>query len=91
VAEVKTARRFYLHKRHMAAQYEDSDLDLTWRAKQEAEPGSALPEYFPHQAALEAQGYTKREDIDGADAAELVRAGLTQRQATDVIAAFAAL
>lgn len=91
MAEIKTPRRYYLHKRLEARLYECSDLELTWRAKQEAQPGTALPASFLLAAEIAALGYTTREDLDGADAAELERAGLTLTQANDVISAFEAL
>jgi len=87
VADVKRPRRYYLHKRLEARLFEDSDLETSWQAKQEAEPGVALSVGFPNRSELAAIGYTTTEDLDGADEAELVRAGLTQRQAQDVIAA----
>ena len=87
MSEVKNLRRFYLHKRIEARVYEDSDLDTVWQSKQEAIAGTALAASFPHLAELTAIGYTTVDDIDGADEEELVRAGLSQHQATEVIAA----
>lgn len=91
MAEIKSARRYYLHKRLEARLYFCDDADGVWRAKQEAEPGTPLPSDFPIREALAALGYTTSQDLDGADAAELERAGLTTRQANEVIAAFAAI
>lgn len=90
MAELSNPRRYYLHQRIEARQVED-DSERVWQAKQEAQPGTALPSDFPWRAELETMGYTAREDIDGADADELVRAGLTERQANDVISAAKAL
>jgi hypothetical protein len=87
VAEVRRPRRYYLHKRLHAKLYESSDAEAIWKAKQEAEPGTPLDSAFPFKSALEAIGYTTTEDLDGADEAELVRAGLNQREAKQVIAA----
>lgn len=87
MAEVKSLRRFYLHKRLEARIYQDSDLDTVWQAKQEAQPGSALAANFPHRSTLVSVGYTTSEDLKGADEEELIRASLTPRQAKDVIAA----
>jgi len=87
MADVKRPRRYYLHKRLEARNCSQDDLDLIWRAKQEAEPGTPLASTFPSKAALEAVGYTTTEDVDGADEAELMRAGLTQQQARVVVAA----
>jgi hypothetical protein len=91
VAELKTPRRYYLHKRLEARLYYCDDSDGVWKAKQEAQPGTPLPDDFAHRTTLADLGYTASEDLDGADADELERAGLTQRQATEVIAALAAL
>lgn len=85
MAEIKTARRFYLHRR-IEERQQDGD-EQVWQAKQEAQPGTALATTFPFRAALSACGYTTVEDLDGADVNELVRAGLTRSQALDIIAA----
>jgi hypothetical protein len=87
VAEVTNLRRFYLHKRIEARVYDDTDLDTVWQSKQESISGTPLAESFPNRTALAAIGYTTVEDLDGADEEELVRAGLSQHQATEVIAA----
>lgn len=92
MAEIKTPRRYYLHKRLVEQIYFcDGDAAAVWQSKQEAEPGTPLPDDFAHHAELTELGYTAREDLDGADAYELENAGLTRRQATEVLAAFAAL
>jgi hypothetical protein len=91
VATIGSARRYYLHKRLEARLYLDDDADGVWKAKQEAEAGIPLPSTFAHRATLVGLGYSTSADLDGADAAELERAGLTTRQANEVIAAFAAL
>lgn len=84
---VGTPRRYYLGKRIDAALVGDTALELAWAAKQEAQPGTALPTSFPYRTALAALGYTTTEDLTGADATELQFAGLTPSQADDVIAA----
>lgn len=83
---MKRPRRYYLHKR-LEARLLCDDNEGVWKAKQEAEPGTPLASTFPSKAKLETLGYTTTEDLDGADEAELVRAGLTQAQAKTVIAA----
>ena len=91
MAELKTLRRIYLHKRILARLYETA-LEPVWQGKQEAEPGTLLGAGFPHAASLAAVGYKTREDLDGADSAELVDCvGLSRREAEAVIAAFEAL
>lgn len=91
MADLKSVRRVYLHKR-IAARAQLSNLEPVWQAKQEAEPGTALPASFPFLSELEAVGYTTREDLDGADADELVdHVSLSKRDAEAVIAAFQAL
>lgn len=91
MATIGTPRRHYLLKRLEARVYRDSDLETTWQAKQEAEPGTPLPGTFPFRAELAVFGYTTREDLDGADAEELERAGLALKEAESVISAIAAL
>ena len=90
VAEIKSVRRYCLHKRRQHAEALDDD-DTVWKAKQEAEPGTALPASFPARAKLVAAGYSTDVDLDGADETELVDAGLTTREAQAALAAFADL
>lgn len=90
MAEVKRPRRYYLHKRIQARESCD-DTELSWRAKQEAEPGTPLPATFPLLSQLAAAGYTTKEDLDGADTTELERIGLRKYEATSVLSALAAL
>jgi hypothetical protein len=85
MAEVKRSRRYYLHKRLEARLYSFDDSEAFWRAKQEAEPGTPLAATLPHRSALADVGYSTVEDLDGADEAELVRAGLNQSQAKAII------
>lgn len=87
MATLGSVRRYLLHKRRLAREAGDWALVNVWQAKQEAEPGSALGASVPHQTALEPLGYTTAEDLDGADVDELESAGLTRRQAEDVIGA----
>lgn len=92
MAEIKTPRRYYLHKRLDARLYRgEDDIETVWKAKQEGEPGTVLGSSFPLRATLAGIGYTTVQDLDGADEAELERAGLTRKQAQQVLAAFAAL
>lgn len=92
MAEYRRTRRYYLHKRLFSNAICDLALRDVWRAKQEAEPGTALPSGFPHKAALEAAGYTTVQDIDGADQDELRKyVSLRPYEADAVIAAAAAL
>ena len=90
MAETKSYRRYCLGKRQERAA-EGDDNDAVWKAKQEAEPGTALAATFPALSKLATAGYSTDTDLDGADEAELVRAGLTTREAAAVLAAFAAL
>jgi len=85
---VPTPRRYFLLARQNAW---DEGVAAVWRAKQEAQPGTALPESFPARAALAAAGYTTVEDLDGANESELSGAGLSTREARDVISAAKAL
>lgn len=91
MAEIVSARRYYLHKR-IIARAQNTSLEPAWQARQEEMPGTALPASFPFLSELEAVGYTTREDLDGADADELVdHVSLSRRDAEAVIAAFQAL
>lgn len=84
MAEIRNVRRFYLHKR---LQSTDSDNAKVWQAKQEAEPGTPLDAGFPLRADLVTLGYSTEQDLDGADQAELERAGFKANQAKKIIAA----
>ena len=92
MAEVKRPRRLYLRERQQAAREEEWDLAGVWRSKQQAQPGSPLADDFPMLVRLAAQGYTAREDLDGADEAELAANGeFSDRQAREILAALAVL
>lgn len=91
MATFKTARRYYLHSRRHTDAAGLGQLASVWRGKQESEPGTALPAAFPALAALSDAYYTTSEDLDGCDAAELVEAGLSTRDAGLVIAELAEL
>lgn len=82
-----SVRRFYLAKRHAADEQCLTALSAAWQGKQEAEAGEALPDDFPYAERLEEAGYTTYEDLDGADAAELVDHGFTTREATAILSA----
>lgn len=90
MATLGTPRRFYLSKR-TEARLLCHDSERIWQAKQEAQPGTPLPEEFPHAAQLAELGYETREDLDGADEDELVRLGVRARDASEILAALAAL
>jgi len=89
---IGTLRRFYLLKRITAKNLDDLALSAVWQSKQEEQPGVELPATFPSKTTLAAIGYVAKEDLDGADADELIQyAGLTRRAADAVVAAHAAL
>lgn len=89
---IRSARRYFLLKAQAEESQADPDLGGVWRSRQQDEPGTALPETFPHRARLVARGYSTHEDLDGADPKELVRqAGLSQREAREVLTALEAL
>lgn len=85
--------RRYCHRERMNARVlGNGQLESVWRAKQEAQPGNALPSTFPFLTALTTGGYTTREDLDGADLYELQAiALLAKRDAQVVLDAYAAL
>lgn len=91
MSEIRRPRRYYLLKRLVAEDFCDETFVEVWRAKQEAEPGTALPSDFPVLSKLSAKGYTTREDLDGADEAELASAGLKTNEARAVLAALVTL
>lgn len=91
MAQFKSVRRYYLHKRKYTLAQE---LDITsqWHSKQNEEPGTALPSTFPALTKLAIAFYTTVEDLDGADATELTAsvsrgAGLTRQESSAVLAA----
>jgi hypothetical protein len=84
-----SVRRYYLAKRHAAAELGDTALETVWQGKQEAEAGTALADDFPYLSRLAAAGYTTREDLAGADADELEEQDFTSREAAAIVAAAA--
>lgn len=88
---LKTARRYYLGKRRQSAERDD-DMTTQWHAKQDGEPGTALPATFPFLVQLATGFYTTVEDLDGAPNTELRDfAGLTLREADAVLEALTPL
>jgi hypothetical protein len=88
-ATIESVRRYYLLRKFSVLESDDLyDMGQTWRAKQEAVAGTSLPSDFPHLSTLQAVGYSTKEDLTGADSAELVtNAGLNTVEATSVLAA----
>jgi hypothetical protein len=84
---ILSPRRYYLLKRQVADRRGEQALASTWRAKQEATPGTALAANYPARAALVAAGYSTVEDLAGADVAELRSAGLSTADAAAALAA----
>lgn len=91
MSEIKTLRRYYLMKSRAAAERQERALRDTWTGKQDAEPGTVLPEDFPSRADLAALGYKVAQDLDGADSDELVALGISRKQADKVFLALPAL
>ncbi len=83
---VKSHRRYCFLKYHMARNTELGDPD-TWDAKRRSLPGTPIPSTMPAGPALAAAGYLVIEEIEGANATELINAGLTAPQAAAVLAA----
>lgn len=85
---IERPRRYYLGKRLHAAMVGDRGWADVWKAKQEEQPGTALPDGFPSRSKLAAVGYEAIEDVDGATVEELqLQAGLSTREASAVLAA----
>ncbi len=82
---IERARRYYLLKRRAALDREES-IEAQWHAKQDGEPGTALPATFPFLSLL-GTFYANVEDLDGADVAELRSFGLSEKQACAVLSA----
>lgn len=92
MAEFTSRRRYCLYKRLSANTIGDTAIGALWQYKQEAEPGTTLPDGFPNKTELAAFGYVADSDLDGADTCELEEyVGLTTQQAASVLAAAAAL
>jgi len=89
---LNTPRRYFLRKAQFFYEMQLEALAAAYRAKQDAQPGTSLPLDFPSRTKLAAARYTTREDLDGADAPELLRyAQLNMREARAVLTAVAAL
>jgi hypothetical protein len=88
---ITSARRYYLLKRQSAAESCEKALESVWRAKQEAEPGTALPTDFPYLERLTTFGYTTLSDLDGCDACELEGLGFARREAAAILTEFETL
>jgi hypothetical protein len=89
---VKTVRRYYLRKSQQLYLMQYEGLAAAYRSKQDGVAGTPLPVAFPFLAKLAAARYTTREDLDGADVAELMNfASLNIKEATTVLKALAAL
>ena len=86
-----SARRYYLGKSKQANERQDEELADVFRDKQSKEPGASLPDDFPHLTALAEQGYTAVEDLTGVSTGELCTAGLTTREASEVLTALSQL
>lgn len=63
----------------------DGELESVWRAKQEAQPGTALPSTFPFLDKLACGGYETQEDLTGADQYELYRIAHLDFQDADIV------
>lgn len=80
-------RRYCLLQAVEARAAGDDGLEAALRGLQLATAGTALDPSWPGYSRLTAAGYRAREDIDGAEADELVRiAGLTYGEADAAIA-----
>jgi hypothetical protein len=87
VSTLLSARRYYLAKRHAAAEAEDTALEAVWQGKQESESGAALASTFPYLDRLADAGYSTEEDLAGADATELEAQGFSARESAAIVAA----
>jgi hypothetical protein len=87
-----TLRRLYLKNRKLTAQAGEFAISSLWQYRQEEQAGTPLPDGFPLKTELAAAGYSTREDLEGADADELVEwAAVSSLDAKAILAAYAAL
>lgn len=86
MAEVLAYRR-YLYLEYKRAYALDDGSEALWDSKRRSCPGTELPSTFPARSSLMACGYLVLEEVTGADAEELKRAGLSSSQAAAVLAA----
>jgi hypothetical protein len=63
------------------------DSEAVWDGKRRSISGTAIPVDFPSREKLTAYCYLALEELAGADATELKKAGLTSAQAAAVVAA----
>jgi hypothetical protein len=75
----------FLEQRRALARSEE--MESVWDGKRKACEGTPIPDAFPYRSQLISHGYLVLEEIRGADARELSRAGLTSAQAAAVLAA----
>jgi hypothetical protein len=87
VSETRNLRRYAMHKRRAAEVIGDYSIRDVWKAKQEAEPGTTLPDGFPYKARLAALYYVTDTDLDGADECELEALGFSSSEAAAILAA----
>lgn len=91
---IVTVRRYYLRKSQELYFRWEEGLAAAMRGRLNQVPGTPLPATFPFLTELAAALYTCVEDLDGADAGELVKwvPGITNlKDATTVLTAWAAL
>jgi hypothetical protein len=85
-------RRYYLLKRQLATELEQTAIAAVWQAKQQAESGSDLPASFPYLGRLADAFYTTRDDLDGATVEELSDQGcFSVLEANEILTAFSNL
>jgi hypothetical protein len=89
---IRSVRRYYLRKSQALDLLWEPSLAGAYRAKQDGVPGTPLPADFPLRLQLSFRRYTTKEDLAGADVAELMNfARLNRRDAQTVLDAVAAL
>jgi hypothetical protein len=85
--QVKNYRRMLLLELHSAKATLEYGLVGALRGRRAVLSGTPLADSFPQYAALHAADYLCVEDLDGADADELVAHGLPRTQAQAVMTA----
>jgi hypothetical protein len=81
------SHRRYCWLKYVATLRDDDEICQSWDVKRRTLPGTDLPASFPARSQLLSAGYLVLEELQGADQLELTRLGLSNAEATAVLAA----
>lgn len=85
---IKTVRRYRFIKQKLGEEISHSALGPTWQKIRLDTPGTEFPVDLPWQQELLNADYLVLEEVDGAPEEELVKAGLSRKQAQDIVQYF---